>query len=108
MIRSRFKGTRIMATVEICSDAKPGLGLSGAGIVEDFLVRVQWFASPVSRDFRKQAMLDGIPLRSARRIMRHGYSQGEGVGQLPLNFGFPGVTAATVTAAGIRKDEHLA
>ena len=107
MIRSRLKATRIMATVEIRSDAKAGLGLSGAGIVEDFLVRVQWFASPVSGDFRKQAMLDGIPLGSARRIMCHGYGQGEGVGQLPLNFGFPGITAATVTTAGIGKDEQL-
>lgn len=53
-------------------------------------------------------MLDGIPLGSAGRIMRHGYGQGEGVGQLPLNFCFPGVTAATVTAAGIGKDEQLA
>ena len=97
-----------MATVEICSDAKSGLGLSSAGIVEDFLVRVQWFGSPVWRDFRKQAMLDRIPLGSARRIMCHGYGQGEGVGQLPLNFRFPGVTAATVTTAGIVQDEQLA
>ena len=97
-----------MATVEIGSNAKPGLGLSGAGIVEDFLVRVQWFASPVSRDFRKQMMLDGIPLGGAGRIMCHSYGQGEGVGQLPLNFRLPGVTAATVTAAGIGQDEQLA
>ena len=37
-----------MPTVEISSDVKSGLGLRGAGIVEDFLVRIQWFASPVS------------------------------------------------------------
>ena len=108
MIRSRFKATRIIATVKMCGDAKPGLGLSGAGIVEDFLVRVQWFASPVSGDFRKQAMLDGIPLGSAGRIMCHGYGEAEGVGQLRLNFCFPGVTVATVTAAGIGKDEQMA
>ena len=108
MIGCRFKATRIMMTIEVCIDAQPGLGMSGAGIVEDFLVRVQWFASPVSGDFRKQAMLDGIPLGSAGRIMRHSYGEGEGVGQLPLNFGFPSVTAATVTAAGISQDEQLA
>jgi hypothetical protein len=56
-----------MAAVEISSDAKPGLGLSGAGIVEDFLVTIQWFASPVSRDFREEAMLDGIPVRRQNR-----------------------------------------
>jgi hypothetical protein len=57
---------------------------------------------------RKQAMLDGIPFGSARRIVWHGYGQGEAVGQLSLNFCFPGVTAATVTAAGINKDRQLA
>src|SRR5262249_11631990 len=97
-----------MPAVEISSDAKPGLGLSGAGIVEDLLVRIQWFAIPVSRDFREEAMLDGIPLRSAGGIVSHGYGQGEGVGQLQLNFSFPGITAATVTAAGIGENEQLA
>ena len=98
MIRFSFKATRIKATVEICRDAKPGLGLYGASIVEDFLVRVQWFASPVSGDFRKQAMLDGIPLGSSRRIMCHSYGQGEGVGQLPLNFRFPSLTGQSLPA----------
>jgi hypothetical protein len=104
LIGSRFEATSIVPAVEISSNAKPGLGLSGAGIVEDLVVRVQWFARPVSRDFRKQAMLDGIPLRRARGIGSYGYSQGEGVGQLKLNFSFPGIAAATVTAAGIREN----
>ena len=97
-----------MPAVEISSDVKPSLGLSGAGIVEDLLIRIQWFASPVSRDLRKEAMLDGIPLRSASGIVSHGYGQGEGVGQLHLNFGFPGVTTATIAAAGISENEQLA
>ena len=39
--------------------------MSGAGIVEDLLVGVQWFAGPVAGDFGKEAMLDRIPFGSA-------------------------------------------
>ena len=49
-------------------------------------------------------MLGWIPLRSARGIVSHGYGQGEGVGQLPLNFSFPGITTATIAAADIGKE----
>jgi len=67
--------------VEICSNAKPGLSLSRAGVVEDLLVGVQWFARPVARDFGKQAMLDGIPLGRAGGVVSYGYGQGEGIGE---------------------------
>ena len=97
-----------MATVEIGSDAKPSLGLSGAGIVEDFLVRVQWFASPVSRDFRKQTMLDGIPFGSTGWIVGNGEDQAEGVGQLRLEFCFPGTATTAVAATGVAQNEDLA
>ena len=108
MFRCGFETTMIMPAIEISSDAKPGLGLSGAGIVEDFLIGIQGLTRPVSRDFREEAMLDGIPLRGASGIVSHGYGQGEGVGQLPLKFRFPGVTTATVAAAGIGEYEQLA
>jgi hypothetical protein len=44
----RFETARIESGVEISSDLKPGLGLGGAGIVEDLLVGVQRFARPVA------------------------------------------------------------
>lgn len=44
-----------MPTVEISGDVKSGLGLRGAGIVEDFLVRIQWFASRVMSHRRTNA-----------------------------------------------------
>ena len=53
-------------------------------------------------------MLDRIPFGSTSRIVGHGYGQGKGVGQLGLEFGFPGMTAATVAAAGVSKNEQLA
>src|SRR5580658_10602545 len=53
-------------------------------------------------------MLDRIPFRSASGIVSNGYGQGKGVGQLGLELGFPGTTAATVAAAGIGQNEQLA
>jgi hypothetical protein len=38
----------------------------------------------------------------------NGHSQGKGVRQLGLELGFPGMTAATVAAAGIGQNEQLA
>ena len=53
-------------------------------------------------------MLDGIPLGSTGGIVSNGDGQGKGVGQLGLELGFPGVTAATVAATGIGQNEQLA
>ena len=53
-------------------------------------------------------MLDRIPFGSTGRIVGNGYGQGKRVGQLGLELGFPGMTAATVAAAGIGQDEQLA
>ena len=52
-------------------------------------------------------MFDGIPFGSAGGLVSHSYGQGKGVGQLGLEFGFPGMTAATVAAAGIGQNEQL-
>src|ERR1700730_14495886 len=53
-------------------------------------------------------MFDGIPFGSAGGIVGDGHSQGKGVGQLGLEFGFPGMTAATVATPGISQNEQLA
>ena len=53
-------------------------------------------------------MLDGIPFGSTSRIVGNGHGQGKRVCKLGLEFGFPGVTAATVAAAGVSKNEQLA
>jgi len=58
---SGFETARIESAVEISSDLKTGVGLGGAGVVEDLLVGVQRFARPVARDCGEEAMLDGIP-----------------------------------------------
>jgi hypothetical protein len=53
-------------------------------------------------------MLDGIAFGSAGGIVSHGYGQGKGVGQLGLELGFPGVTAALLLPAVIGQNEQLA
>ena len=108
MIGHRFETARIVSAVEIGSDPQSGLGLGGTGIVEDLLVRIQRFARPVAGDFREEAMLDGIPFGSTGGVVSHSYGQGKGVDQLGLKLGFPGMTAATVAAAGIGQNEQLA
>ena len=52
-------------------------------------------------------MLDGIPFGSAGGIVGNGHGKGKGVRQLGLELGFPGMTAATVAAAGIGQNEQL-
>ena len=76
--------------------------------MRDLLVGVERFAGPVARDFGEEAMLNGIPLGSADGIVGNGHGQGKGVSQLGLEFGFPGVTAAAVAAAGVGQNEQLA
>src|SRR6266852_4334529 len=53
-------------------------------------------------------MLDGVPFGSAGRVVGHGDGQGRRVGQLGLEFGFPGVTAAAIATAGVGQNENLA
>ena len=71
-----------MAPVEVGSDFETGLGFGSAGIIEDFLVGIQRFASPVPRNFREETMFDGIPFGSAGRIMGDRYGERKRVGQL--------------------------
>ena len=48
LIGCGFETTGIVSAVEISSDLKSGLGLGGASIVEDLLVRIQGFTRPVA------------------------------------------------------------
>ena len=48
LIRCGLETARIETAVEVGGDLKSGLGLGGAGIVEDLLIGVQRFARPVA------------------------------------------------------------
>jgi len=108
LIPGRLEAARVVAAVEIGGDLEAGLGPGGAGIVEDLLVGIQGLARPVARDLGEEAVLDGVPFGGAGGIVGDGDGEPIGVGQLGLDLGFPGVTAATVAAAGIGQNEQLA
>ncbi len=69
-----------MAAVEVGGNGKAGLGLGGAGVVENLLVRIERFTGPVSRHLREETMFDGVPLGSSGGIVGHGDGQIERVG----------------------------
>jgi hypothetical protein len=67
-----FGASRLEATVEVSSDGQAGLSSGGANEVENLLIAVERFASPVLGDLRKETMLDGVPFRSSRRVVGDG------------------------------------
>ena len=98
---------RIVPSVKICGNDKPGVGASVADEIEDLGIAVKWLSGPVFGDFRKQPVLNGIPFGSAARIMRDRYGEPESIAELDLKFCLPGPGTTAVAAAGIGKDEQL-
>src|SRR5438270_7521838 len=103
----RFSAGGIVAPVEMSGDCQAGFRSGGANEVEHLLVAVEWLARPVLGDFGKKAMFNGVPLGSASRVVSHGESQTERVGQLRLEFGFPGAATSAIAATGVAEDEKL-
>jgi hypothetical protein len=79
----------------------------GADKVQDFRIAVEGFAGPVLGDFREEAVFDGIPFRGAGGIVGDGDRELVTVGELGLEFGFPGAGAATIAAAGVGQNQEL-
>src|SRR5207248_6221544 len=102
-----FDACRVATAIELSGDRQPGLSSGGANEVQNLLVAVEWFAGPVLGDFRKEAVFDGVPFGGARRVVGDRQSQAERIGQLRLEFGFPGAAAGAVTATGVTQNEKL-
>ena len=96
-----------MLAVQVSRDCETGSGARVADEVENFGVAIKRFRGPVFGNLGEQAVLDGIPFGSAGGVVSNGYCEPKAVAELGLKFGFPGAGAATVTAAGIGKDEQL-
>ena len=107
LLGSGFGAGGIVATVEMGGDRQAGLSSGGANEVEDLLIAVERFAGPVPGDLGEETMLDGVPFRSAGWVVGDGESQAVGIGQLGLEFCFPGAATIAITAAGIAEDEEL-
>ena len=107
LLGCRFGASGIFATVEMSGNRQSGLSSGGADKVQDFLITIEWFTGPVLGNLGKEAMLNGVPFGSARRVMGNGESQAKRIGQLRLELGFPSAATITVTAAGIAEYEKL-
>ena len=97
-----------MSSVEVSRYREAGSGAGVADEVENLGVTVQRLGRPVLGDFGEQAVLDGIPFGCASGVVSNGNREAKTVAELALQFGFPSTGTATVTAAGIGKDEQLA
>jgi hypothetical protein len=62
---------------------------------------------PSFGDFRKEAVLNGVPFGSACGVVGHGESQTEGVGQLRLELGFPATAPSAIAATSVAQDKEL-
>ena|ERR1700720_5046948 len=98
----------IVSAIEVGRHRQTSLGRGGPKEVENLLIAVQRLGGPVLGDLGKQAMFDRVPFRSTGRVMSHGHGQIEGVGELRLEFGFPGVAPTTIAATGVGENEELA
>ena len=49
----------------------------------------------------------GFHLEAPVRVVGHSESQTKGVGELRLEFGFPGAASSTIAATGVAQDEEL-
>ena len=85
-----------------------GAAFIGTKEVENLLIAVQRLGGPVLGDFGKQAMFDGIPFGSAGRIVGYRHGEIEGVRELRLEFGLPGMAPTTIAATGVSENEEFA
>ena len=52
-------------------------------------------------------MFDRVPFGGASRVVGNGESQAERIGQLRLEFGFPGAATSAIAATGVAQNEEL-
>ncbi len=102
-----FCAGRIVAAVEVSAYRQAGLSSGRSNEVEDLLVTVEWLAGPVVGDLGKETVLNGVPFGSTSRVVGNSESQTERIGQLRLEFGFPGAATIAIAAAGVAQNEEL-
>ena len=90
---------------EVGADGEAGFRFGGTDELEDLVDIGEWFAGPVFADLAEQAVLDGIPLGSARRIVADGNDETEGSADCVLKRFPPDAGARAVTSAAVGQDE---
>lgn len=87
-------------------DFQASLGGRPTDPTQHRLQGAQGLSGPIETDLAKHAMLNGIPLRTARWIVTHREAQAHHVAQLALQLFFPKTRTIPVTAARIRQDQQ--
>jgi len=107
LLGSGFGAGGVVTTVQVGGDSQTGFRGSGADEVEDLLIAIEGLAGPVFGNFREESVLNRIPLGSAGGIVSNGDLEVKGIGELRLDFGFPGAATTAVAAAGVGENEQL-
>src|SRR2546427_10643914 len=108
LFRTGFGASGVMSAVQIGRNGQAGCRRGRTDKVKDLLVAIERVASPVFGDFGEEAMLDGIALGSASGVVSDGDVEMKAIGELSLQFRFPGPAATTVAATRVGKNEQLA
>ena len=93
--------------VQVGGYSQAGFRGSCANEVKDLLIAIERLAGPAFGDCREESMLNRIPLGSAGGIVSDGDVEVKGIGELSLDFGFPGAATTTVAAGSVGADQKL-
>src|SRR5438477_3186982 len=98
---------RVIVGIQIGSTMEALFGAGGTDELKDCLVAGQWFSCPVAGNQTEHPMVDGVPLRRARRVVRDDDFEIELIGHcLECRLPFP--LAIIVCAAGVCLDQQSA
>jgi len=102
---SGFCAGGIMTSIQVSRDGQTSFGGRRTDEVEDLLITIEGFTSPVFGNFGEESMLNGIPFGSASGIVSDSDSEVKAVGELRLEFGFPSPPPTAVAAAGVGQNQ---
>ena len=97
-----------MSSIQVSRDGQASFRGRRTDEVEDLLITIEGFTSPVFGNFGEESMLNGVPFGSASGIVSDSDSEMKAVGELRLEFGFPSPPATAVAAAGVGQNQQLA
>jgi len=98
----------IVTSIQVSRDGQTSFRGRGTDEVEDLLITIEGFTSPVFGNFGEESMLNGIPFGSASGIVSDRDSEVKAVGELRLEFGFPSPPPTAVAAASVGQNQQLA
>ena len=96
----------ILGGVQLGLTPKTGGRRGGSNVIEDGLVTIQRFASPIGADQIEHAMFNRVPFGSAGGVMGDGDNQAKFIGQM-LEAQFPNATPVPIGSAAVGLDQQM-